>query len=270
MSDFEVLVLGVGDSFSEHHHPTSLLLRAQGFNLAIDCPDMYRAVLGAAVRRAGAVAPGDGAVGELTVNDVDHVLLTHVHGDHMNGLEGLAFYKHFVERKKLVLATSPDVRQVLWSERLAVSMGQLWNGAELVRKEFEDYFEYVPLDWDAPTTLGPFRIRTRRTRHHVPTSALLIEVEGKLLGYSCDTAYDPDLIDFLSEAELIIHETNYGPAHTPYAALATLPEELRRRMRLIHYPDGFDVTQSAIRCLEEGELLGIGAGSSTVQPSCHA
>lgn len=259
MNDFEVLVLGVGDSFSEHHHPTSLLLRAEGMCLAIDCPDMYRAVLGSAVRGAVRGAGPQSGVSSLTVDDVDHVLLTHVHGDHMNGLEGLAFYKHFVQRKRVVLATSPDVRRVLWNERLAVSMGQLWNGTELVRKSFEDYFEYVPLDWDLPTSLGPFRIHTRRTLHHVPTSALLIEVGGKLLGYSCDTAFDPDLIEFLSPADLIIHETNHGPAHTPYAALAALPEELRRRMRLIHYPDGFDVTQSTIRCLEEGELLRVGA-----------
>ena len=45
MSEFEVVVLGVGDTFSEIHRPTALLLISDGFHLAIDCPDMYRAVL---------------------------------------------------------------------------------------------------------------------------------------------------------------------------------------------------------------------------------
>ena len=39
MSDFQVTVLGVGDSFSETHHSTALLLECDGFRLAIDCPE---------------------------------------------------------------------------------------------------------------------------------------------------------------------------------------------------------------------------------------
>jgi len=117
------------------------------------------------------------------------------------------------------------------------------------------YFEHVPLSWSEETRTGPFTIRSRRTRHHVPTSALLIEARGRTLGYSSDTAFDPDLITFLAPADLIIHETNLGPAHTPYAALAALPPELRARMRLIHYPDGFDTAASNIIALREGEVL---------------
>ena len=120
---------------------------------------------------------------------------------------------------------------------------------------FDDYFEHVPLAWTGDTSIGPFRIRARRTIHHVPTSALLIEAGGRTLGYSSDTAFDPELIAFLAPADLIIHETNLGPAHTPYSALAALPAELRARMRLIHYQDRFDTAASTIAALREGEIL---------------
>lgn len=80
-------------------------------------------------------------------------------------------------------------------------------------------------------------------------------MRGGSSGYSSDPAFDPALIAFLEPADLIIHETNYGPAHTPYASLATLPADLRARMRLIHYPDGFDVEGSNIAALREGEVL---------------
>jgi ribonuclease BN (tRNA processing enzyme) len=83
----------------------------------------------------------------------------------------------------------------------------------------------------------------------------LIEAAGRTLGYSSDTAFDPKLISFLEPADLIVHETNLGPAHTPYAALAALPAELRARMRLIHYSDGFDAAASNITALREGEVL---------------
>lgn len=72
---------------------------------------------------------------------------------------------------------------------------------------------------------------------------------------SSDTAYDPELIAFLQPADLIIHETNFGPAHTPYADLAALPVELRAKMRLIHYPDNFDIEASNITVLREGDVL---------------
>lgn len=246
MSSFEIVVLGVGDTFSEMHHSSALLLLCDGFRLAIDCPDTYRSVLRSAAERTGRA---------LSVTDVDHALITHVHGDHMNGLEGLAFFKHFVEGKRLGLATSPEVRANIWDERLKASMGILWDGQTFREKTFDDYFVHTTLPWSDDTRIGPFRIRTRRTIHHVPTSALLVEAAGRVLGYSSDTAFDPGLIAFLEPANLIVHETNYGPGHTPYASLAALPAELRARMRLIHYSDGFDVAASNIAVLREGEIL---------------
>ena len=46
--------------------------------------------------------------------EIDHFLITHVHGDHMNGLEGVAFFKHFVENKRVQLLSVPEVREVIW------------------------------------------------------------------------------------------------------------------------------------------------------------
>lgn len=246
MSDFEVMVLGVGDTFSERHHPTALLLSCDGFKLAIDCPDMYRGVLKAAADESGRA---------LSLSDIDHVLITHVHGDHMNGLEGVAFYKHFVDRKRLRLVTAPEVREHIWDRRLVASMGVLFDGAQYRELGFDDYFEHVPLSWAGAVHVGPFSIRARRTVHHVPTSALFVEAGGRSLGISADTAFDPELIRFLEPADLIIHETNFGPAHTPYSALAALPVELRQKMRLIHYADSFDLAASVITPLREGEVL---------------
>ena len=171
MSRFEAIVLGVGDAFSEKHRSSALLLTFDGFHLAIDCPDMYRSALRAASERSGRA---------LSLAHIDHVLVTHVHGDHMNGLEGVAFYKHFVEGKRVQLVASPEVRAVIWDERLEGSMSALWDGQRFRNKSFDDYFEHVPLSWAEETRVGPFGIRARRTIHHLPTSALLVEPEGVL------------------------------------------------------------------------------------------
>ncbi|MEW6365509.1 MAG: MBL fold metallo-hydrolase [Acidobacteriota bacterium] len=246
MASFEVIVLGVGDVFSEINHPSSLLLHCDGFYLAIDCPDTYRSVLHGASSSAGRA---------IDVASIDHVLITHVHGDHMNGLEGFAFYKHFVEGKHLSLYTTPEVRSVIWGERLRVSMGKLWDGERHRTMEFDDYFDYHPLDWTHKVAIGPFAVSIHPTVHHVPTIGLLVECMGRRLGYSSDTAFDPQLISFLSAADLIIHETNYGPAHTALFDLESLPDHLQKNMRLIHVPDELASVATSIRTLHEGEVL---------------
>lgn len=243
---FEVIVLGVGDTFSERLYPTCLLVRQGGFQLAIDCPDGYRRVLADARAQTGL---------KLDLADIDDVLLTHVHGDHMNGLEGAAFFKKFAQQRRLRLHASQEVHDVVWPQRLQGSMQVLFDGAEARHYGYEDYFEPQVLPWQVPTRLGPFTVTLRRTRHHVPTSALLIEGEGGRLGYSADAAFEPELIRFLDQADVIIHETNLGPSHTDPAQLNALPAAVRDKMWLVHYPDAFDVHASRIRCAKEGQRI---------------
>jgi ribonuclease BN (tRNA processing enzyme) len=245
-----LFVLGVGDTFSEKHVTHALLLEHDGFRLAIDCPDSYRRVLRQA-RDRGA----DPAV--LDLFGIDDVLVTHIHGDHMNGLEGFAYFKHFAQQKRVRLHTVAPVREGLWEGRLGLSMGQLWNGTAYRTLGFDDYFAWSEVGLTRETHIGPFTVRARLTKHHVPTSALLVEAGGRRVGISSDTAFDPSLITFLSGADLIVHETNYGPAHTAYADLLTVDSLIRKRMRLIHYPDEFDVVGSEIPALVEGQVIEI-------------
>jgi len=51
----------------------------------------------------------------------------------------------------------------------------------------------------------------------------------------------------------VIHETGYG-VHTPYEKLAALDEHVRKKMRLIHYPDTLDLESANIEPLKEGVL----------------
>ena len=248
MSRFEIIPLGVGDTFSELRTTASLLFEYEGFRLAVDCPDRYRGVLKTIGERAGRSLP---------LQSIDDVFITHVHGDHMNGLEGVAFFNRFAENKRLRLHTTADVRSVIWDQRLRAPMETLWDGIEYKKLGFDDYFDFAPSPWNDEFDIGPFHITLRRTKHHVPTSAMLVRAGGATFGYSSDTAFDPELIAFLAKADLIVHETNFGPAHTAYSDLLTLPAEIRARMRLIHYSDLFNPETSEIRCLVEGETLAL-------------
>ena len=235
-----LIPLGVGDAFSARWYSTCFAIEHDGHRLLVDCPHPIRKVL-----RESA---------DLDVGDFDAVVVTHLHADHASGLEGFGYFAHFVLGKKAKLVAHDDVLARVWDGHLCAGMERLIDAHEHRPRDMHlhDYFEPVPLR--GTTTIGPFSIEHRLTIHHVPTTALRITAGGVTLGLSADTAFDPSLIDWLSTADLIVHETNYG-AHTPYAKLAALPEALRAKMRLVHYPDDFDVDGSAIECLRQGRRV---------------
>lgn len=284
-------ITGVGDAFTERYHNASFCIEetTSGVRLQIDCPPAYPRVLADYRRRR--LAGGQAAAGsDLGIATIDALLLTHLHGDHCGGTEAYLYMRRFLLGRKPTLLGAPEVLDGLWPGRLAGGMERLllsvptWDaaalssrrdsppsapsddrefvrnpGGPLVSLGLLDYCERQDL-LPGVSRLGPLRIERRFTRHHIPTTAIRVSLDGRarpLFGYSADTAFDPELIDWLSEADVVIHETNYG-THTPLASLLLLPSELRARMRLIHYPDDLDPTQSPITCLHEGQVVELG------------
>lgn len=249
MSGLRFVPLGVGDAFSALHYSSCLAVEAEGQLLLVDCPHPIRKMM-----REASVASGV----EIDVDRVAAVAVTHLHADHSSGLEGIGYFSYFVLGRKMALLAHPDVAAALWPHHLKAGMGELIEeaGGQPRPKDFEDYFAFQPLSTEQAVTYGPFRIECRRTYHHVPTTAFRIHAAGRTLGVSADTAFDPGLIEWLGEADLVVHETNYG-VHTPYARLAELPAAVRAKMRLVHYPDEFDAAGSVIEPLVQGRVYGV-------------
>lgn len=248
MPTFRVLPLGVGDAFSARYYSSCLALEADGQWLLIDCPHPIRKLLREASATAGVV---------LDVAQIQGVVLTHLHGDHASGLEGIGFFSQYVLRHKMPLITLPAIGAEVWPRHLAAAME--WSlqhvGKPPVQRMLEDFFDLIPLQPGDAVTLGPFVIDARPTIHSVPTIALRVQAEGRTLGYSADTVFDPELIAWLGDADLVIHEASGGFMHTAYDDLAALPEALRRKLRLIHYTDDFDPGRSTIKVLRQGEMV---------------
>ena len=241
--------LGTGDAFSALHYSASLVLECEGRMLLIDCPHPIRKML-----KEGF----DSSKQPLDESKIEACVLTHLHGDHASGLEGWGFFNHFAFGRRAKLVTHPLVREDLWNGHLRAGMKQLIRklGEPAVPCSLGDFFEYLPIYESHPVVVGPFTIECRRTLHHIPTIATKVRAGGKVFGYSADTAFDEQLVDWLSEADLIIHETNLGGAHTPYESLRQLPEPIRNKMKLIAFPDGMTF-DGAIGILEQGSRLSL-------------
>ncbi len=248
MSSLSVRVVGVGDAFTARYYNACLLFEAGDTRLLVDAPP----ALARALRDLSLARHAEPAVG---LDDIDHVLITHLHGDHTGGLEQLLFWRRFVTQRKASVHAVPEVLAGLWDTRLRGGMDTLLDAPGGTRQSLtlDDYAEVRPLVPGA-NRIGDVVVEHRPTIHHIPTSAIRVSAGGRVVGYSADTAFDPSLIAWLSSSDLFFHETNLG-VHTPLAALAALPEATRARMRLIHYPDFHDIEASPIACAREGERI---------------
>jgi ribonuclease BN (tRNA processing enzyme) len=232
--------LGVGGAFSKKYYSTSVAVFSDKGVLLVDCPHPIRKMLG----EASLPRPVD-------VGDFDAVLVSHLHADHSSGLEGLLYFSKFHLGRRATIAAHPAVLERLWLSHLAGGMDTLDIDGEIKSFALEDYADIISLNEDGRVQIGAFEVICRRTKHHIPTFAFKIFAGGRGLGYSADTEYDETLIHWLMECDIILHETNEG-IHTPYEKLALLDVSIRNKMRLIHYPDHFDVKGSVIEPLIQG------------------
>ena len=183
---------------------------------------------------------------------ISDILLTHLHGDHANGLESFGFLRRYASAAEGLpaprLHTHPKAAERVW-QKLAPAM----DGGG--KNSLETYFDLYVLEMHKANHVAGLEVRVRMTGHPIPTVGLLISDGQSTLGWSGDTPFERAHIDWLNQADLIVHESNLGAAHTPIEDLNGLPDEIRRKIRLIHLPDGFNPACTDMKPLVQGQVL---------------
>lgn len=153
MEKFQLHILGCGSAKpTTRHFPSAQALTLSGRLYLIDCGE------GAQLQMQRA---------HLKYTAVDHIFISHLHGDHCFGLIGFISTLALHGRTQDLHVYSPDGLEQMMKEQLAFFV----NGMT-----FEVVFHAVPTD--RPTLVmddGHLRVTTIPLRHRVPTCGYLFE-----------------------------------------------------------------------------------------------
>lgn len=204
--------LGSGDAFgSGGRLQTCILMESGGFRCLIDCGTSSLIAL-----KRAAVDP----------NDVDTILVTHLHGDHFGGIPFLILDGQFSRRSRRLLVVGPPGL----TDRVTQAMEVFFPGSSQAQRKFET--DFLELAEGIPTAVGPLRVTPYEVVHAcgAPPYALRIELDGRTVVYSGDTEWTDRLIPAVAGADLFISEAYFydkpTPFHLDYATL------VRHRPRL--------------------------------------
>lgn len=232
--------LGTGSAFTLTNYHSNMLLDVDGARLLIDCGGDARH----AMRDLS-----------VTSTDVDAVYISHLHADHVGGMEWLAFSTYFqpdADRPRLI--THASLVDELWRHCLQGGLGKLQDQ----ETRLATFFDVTPVGDDSVSDAleaGSFdfagvTFQLVRTVHFtiqqspVYTYGLSWRTPGgQQMLLTTDTRFDAErLAPAYAQADVIFHDCETGgpPSgfHAHFSELAELPEPVRRKMWLYHYQDG--------------------------------
>lgn len=217
--------LGCGDAFaSGGRFNTCFLVEQPDDAFLVDCGASSLV----AIRRFG-----------VDPNRIGKIFVSHLHGDHFGGLVFLLLDAQHISRRQrpLTIAGPKGLEQ-----RLTAAREALFPGSSERPMRFE--LSFHELDVGRRDHVGDVAVTPFAAAHSsgAPSLALRLEVDGRTITYSGDTAWTDTLVDAARGADLFVCEASFrGRKVTGHMdvddLLERLPEIGAARVFLTHMGD---------------------------------
>ena len=242
--------IGTGNAFAKTSFQTNLLVIKGNQHLLIDCGTLC------------SYAFENLYNGRII--DIQNLLLTHPHADHIGGVEEVALAGKYITKRPVNLVITDEFKKCLWDESLKGGIQYSEEG----KMTFDDYFNqmkpkliqkkpFAMYEIDAfGMNLKIFRTRHVTTRKnslkHSQISYGLI-IDDKVL-FTADTQFNPSQLKFLLDKykniEVIFHDCDIKGfsrgVHAAYDELVTLPAEIRAKTYLCHYSEAVNTIDALV------------------------
>jgi ribonuclease BN (tRNA processing enzyme) len=180
------------------------------------------------------------------VRDLDAVLISHIHPDHVSDLPALLWSADVVERSRPLLVAGPQGRGEFpaiaqYLERLFGPQGAYPFMKDILARSSAFHlrimpiavsrFEAIPL-----TTLDAVRISAFPVEHgQAPTVAYRLDGAGFSIVFAADqTGATPGFAAFASNADLLVLHTALSPHAVKFAGVIGLPQNLGKLAARAH------------------------------------
>lgn len=237
---------GTGSAWSRLYGNSSAVVESGGKRLLIDC---------------GHTVPARLEEFGLTLREIDAVFISHLHGDHVYGLEEWGFKNFLLWNIRPRLFVADVIADALWTDVLAGTMAQVCNRSCVL----DDYFDVVRMREGEPVEFGPLTVEIHPVKHvpNAPAFGAKVVADGKTAGFTCDSLANVSPW-FYQGSDIVFHDCALYPpfpetVHAHFSELKQYPEEWRHRTRLVHYGDEWARLQSdpafMVELAESGMLL---------------
>lgn len=241
----EVTFLGSGDAFSSGGKMhTCIHVRSAEREFLIDC---------------GASAMIGIKKYNVNPNNIDLILLTHLHGDHFAGIPFFILDAQLISKrsKPLVIAGPPGTKK-----RVFELMEAMFSGSSKVQQKFNleiTEFEVGELNKFGDVTVIPYLVNHPSGD---PSLGLRIQHVSKIISYTGDTDWVDNLIPLCKKADLLISECYFFDKkvkfHLDFQTLFSRLDEIEpKRLILTHMSDDMlqRVKELEVDYAEDGKVI---------------
>jgi ribonuclease BN (tRNA processing enzyme) len=220
--------IGVG---TKNFQSNMILLSDNGKKLLIDCGTDIRFSL---------------THSRYLPKDLDAVYISHLHADHIGGLEWLAIQRKFASKSNLpTLIIHEQLAELLWNNSLSGGLKTL----EDKEASLNDYFvvkainDELKFDWEGVHFSLIKTVHIYSNKRLMPSYGLTLGYKGKMFFITTDTQFIPQAFEsYYHDATLVFHdcETRRVPSgvHAHFNQLNTLNPTIKAKFWLYHYNDG--------------------------------